>query len=135
MSDWSHLPNAKHIDRVIAALRANNKVWSQAWFANWCWGLSVARTLPLDEDQAQAWNATIIAVYDTELCSRHDPNRNNAAIAAAKDAILALIVYDDSAKYLELPLDQLKMLYALTEHPACLLQPAVQAFAMERELV
>jgi hypothetical protein len=37
---------------------------------------------------------------------------------------------------LQLPIDQLEMLYHLTEHPACiLLQPAVLIFAKERELV
>jgi hypothetical protein len=53
----------------------------------------------------------------------------------AWDAILALVAYDDCAKYLNMPIDQLKMLYHLTDHPAyMLLQPAVLVFAMEREL-
>jgi hypothetical protein len=53
----------------------------------------------------------------------------------SRGAILALIAYDDSAKYLELSVDQLQMMYLLNEHPACLLlQPVVQVFAMEREL-
>jgi hypothetical protein len=28
MSKWSHLANAKHIDRIIAEVKANPKAWS-----------------------------------------------------------------------------------------------------------
>jgi len=94
MSKWSHLPNAAHIDRVLASVKANPKIWAD-----------VSNAVP------------------------------DAAHNAAWYAILALIAYDDAAKYLDLPLDQLKMLYALTEHPAALLlQTAVLAFSIEREL-
>jgi hypothetical protein len=47
----------------------------------------------------------------------------------------SLVAYDDCSKYLDLPLDQLKMLYILNEHPVCLLlQNAALAFEMEGEL-
>jgi hypothetical protein len=30
MSEWSHLPNAVHIDRVLASVKANPKIWADA---------------------------------------------------------------------------------------------------------
>ena len=32
---WSHLPNAKHIDRIIADLGKNTGAWTAAWDAEW----------------------------------------------------------------------------------------------------
>jgi len=126
MSAWSHLPNAAHIDRVLASLKANPKIWEDAdkavsnvpwlsaWYAAWFAARNVARDAARNVARDAAWEA---------------------ALDAAWNPILALVAYDDAAKYLDLPLDQLKMLYALTEHPAAhLLQPAVLAFAMEKAL-
>ena len=30
MAEWSHLPNAGHIDRILAHLKANPEKWSAA---------------------------------------------------------------------------------------------------------
>jgi hypothetical protein len=47
----------------------------------------------------------------------------------------ALIAWDDCSQYLDMPSDQLKMWYHLTERPACLLLlPAVRAFEQIEEL-
>ena len=43
MSEWSHLPNAVHIDRILAHVKTNPEKWSTAWNAAW---------------NATAWNAT-----------------------------------------------------------------------------
>jgi hypothetical protein len=130
---WSHLPNAVYIDRVLASLKANPKSWADA--------LNAAYDAGRDDDCHAAWEAAwdtaydtaydaVRSAYDAACDADHHLTRN-----AACDAITALIAYDDSAKYLNMPLDQLKMLYVLTEHPACLLlQPAAQAFAMEQAL-
>jgi hypothetical protein len=106
MSAWSHLPNAKHIDRVLASIKSHPKLWSQA------------RDQAIDQARDQSW----YLARDQEG-------------GQAMGAMLALVAYDDCATYLQLPIDQLKMLYQLNEHPACLLQPAVLVFAKEKELV
>ena len=28
---WAHLPNAKHIDRVIASIKTHPKIWAKSW--------------------------------------------------------------------------------------------------------
>jgi hypothetical protein len=122
MAAWSHLPNAIHIDRVLASAKANPKEWDQA----------SAKANPKEWEQAMG--------------QAHDQARDQVWYQVsvrlpwrpaewARGALMALATYDDCAKYLKLPIDQLNMLYQLTEHPACiLLQPAVLVFAKEKEL-
>jgi hypothetical protein len=90
--------------------QARDQAWHQAWHQAWVQAWDQGRKQARDQVWDQVWHP-------------------------ARDVLLALITYDDSAKYLKLSIDQLQMLYHLTEHPACLLlQPAAMVFAMEREL-
>jgi len=134
-TEWSHLPNAVHIDRVLASVKASPKIWADAWNSirksarDAAYGAARNTAYEAAGEGAAhdaAWDAVLNAAWNAA---------RNTAYGAAWYAILALIAYDDAAKYLDLPLDQLQMLYALTEHPAALLlQPAVIAFSMEKEL-
>jgi hypothetical protein len=122
MSAWDHLPNAKHIDRVLASVKANPKEWDQAreqvWAQAW------------DQAREQAWEQVWEQVWEQAWEQARAEARGQVM-----GALMALVTYDDCAKYLKLPIDQLNMLYQLTEHPACiLLQPAVLVFAKEKEL-
>ena len=126
MSAWDHLPNAVHIDRVLTSFKAHPELWNQAWVQAWgqVWSQSLSKAWHRAFDQAfdQVWVQARYQAID-QVSFR------------ARGALLALIAYDDCAKYLDLPLDQLQMLYHLTEHPACiLLQPAVLVFEKEKEL-
>jgi hypothetical protein len=118
MSAWDHLPNAAHIDRVLASVKSYPELWDQAWGQVWSQSLGQVWSQAFDQVWVQARYQAIDQVS-----------------FRARGALLALIAYDDCAKYLDLPLDQLQMLYHLTEHPACiLLQPAVLVFEKEKEL-
>jgi hypothetical protein len=122
----------------LDSVKASPKIWADAWNSirksayNAAWNAAYNA----------AWNAAYNAVINAAYNAAWNAARNtasyiakDAAYYAALGAITALFAYDDAAKYLDLPLDQLKMLYALSEHPAALLlQPAVLAFSMEREL-
>jgi len=130
MSEWSHLPNAAHIDRILDSVKANHIIWADAWNVTdngaWHTAYNAARNAVDDAGRDTAWNTAWNAARNAAYAAAWD---------AARNATLALIAYDDSTKYLDMSLDQLQMLYALTEHPAALLlQPAVLAFSMEREL-
>jgi hypothetical protein len=124
MNAWDHLPNAVHIDRVLASAKANPLEWALADDGSddgWVWNQAWIQT-QYDSARDQAWNQARDQAW-------------NQVMYKVRGAILALIAYDDCAKYLNLPIDQLKMLYLLNEHPACLLlQPAVLVFAKEKEL-
>ena len=137
MNAWSHLPNAGHIDRIIASVKAHPEAWDAAYTA--------ARDAARDAARAAARNAA----RNAARTAARDAARN-AARAAARDAawdaaraaaynatsdsILALIAYDDAAKYLEMSSDQVKIWAELSEEPAAvLLLPAVIAFEKIKE--
>ena len=66
---WSHLPNAMHIDRVLASVKAHPKNWSAAGNAAWsaaghaAWGAMAAliawddcsQYLDMPSDQLEMW--------------------------------------------------------------------------------
>ena len=94
MSEWSHLSNAPHIDRVLESVKSHFEIWTGAMVAAW-----------------------------------------SAAWSEARSASMALIAYDDSAKYLDMPSEQLRVWSILSEDPAAiLLLPAVVAFERINEL-
>jgi hypothetical protein len=132
MNAWDSFPNAKHIDRVVTSVKENPKLWEYAWLAI---GYQVPATSRDGAFDAISRTAITLSATPHAADAVWDIVASLPGVFAAHDAILALIAYDDSAKYLDMPPDQLKMLYALTEHPAALLlQPAVLAFSMERAL-
>ena len=122
MSAWSHLPNAAHIDRVITSLKEHPECWVKAWGEVWNMAWDMAWDMASD--------AARITYYDAAFNAAQD-----AAYYAARGSILALIMYDDAAKYLNMTVDQLRMWAILSEDPAAvLLLPAVIAFEQISEL-
>ena len=95
---WANLPNAKHIDAVLAHLKRHPDKWvtarSTAWDAAWSAARGAAR---------------------------------GAARDAAWDACSALIAWDDAGDLLAMPVDAVRLLAACGHHPAVLLLPAVIA--------
>jgi hypothetical protein len=53
---------------------------------------------------------------------------------AGRDAIMALIAWDDSSKYLDMPSDKVRLMATLGDHKAILMLPAVLAFEKSKEL-
>jgi len=160
MSAWDHLPNAVHIDRVLASLRANPEIWYVAYeqsakindkihnrylttqnlvitladsLHHKLWSIIRDQTIQapvLDDPALRQIRRGVPFQYEVQIL-RHESWHAYMVLGT----MASLVAYDDCSKYLDLPLDQLKMLYILNEHPACLLlQIAVQAFEMESEL-
>jgi hypothetical protein len=128
MSAWSNLPNAYCIDQVIESVKENLEIWVEVWDAfrdmasNAIWGAATAAVR--DADRAMVLDAVWIRISD-----------RGAAGDAAWGAIMALIAYDDSSKYLAMPSDQLQFHAILSEDPAAiLLLPSVIAFEKINEL-
>ena len=118
MSEWSHLPNAAHIDRVIASAHTYPKAWNVGW--------SVARRIAFDTTWHKVWNAGRDNAW---LEALDKVPAVGLRMNAARTSILALVAYDDAAKYLSMPSDQLKTWALLSGEPAAiLLFPAVTAF-------
>jgi len=131
---WSHLPNAKYIDEVLASLKSHTDIWAascgdaaveaqsslrntyraEAWSAAW------------QESRALAREAAWEAVWNADICW-----------VMAWDALVSLIAYDHSSKYylMDDP-DKLLTWHALSDDPACVLMlPAVIARSKIQELV
>ena len=119
---WNHLTNAEHIDRIIASAKAHPEVWA-AWWAEG----DGART-------AAAWAAAWAAAEYAARDQVWDRARDQARFAAGY-AVIALIAWDHSAKFLDMTADELKVWWVLSEDPACiLLLPAVKAFEKIEQL-
>lgn len=123
MNAWSNLPNAHHIDRVLESVKSYPEIWDEAWVAF----KDATRLATRNEARLAAFDATLGAardvVRDAALYEATD-----AARGAARSAVAALIAYDDSSKYLDMPIDKLRVWAILSEDPAAvLLLPAVIA--------
>jgi hypothetical protein len=126
MSAWSHLPNAVHIDRVLASLKKHPEIWGAAWNA--------ARDVAWSAAYCAAWSAARDEAYGAARDEARSAARAEA-YDAAWSAILALIAYDDCDQYLSMSSEQLRAWSLLTEQPAAvLLLPAVVAFERIKEL-
>ena len=141
MNAWSHLPNASHIDRILADLKANPAKWKAAWVAahKVAWGAAryaarnaaqdaawvadcAAREAAVGAAREAAWDATRVAAQDAAW---------EAAQGVAWEAIAALIAWDDCAHLLDSEPDEVKLLARLGVNAAILIYPACMALNKE----
>ena len=135
---WAHLPNAAHVDRILASVKKNPEKWSTAWDvaggaagyeardAAWDAAGCEARDAAWDA----AWNAVQGAVWGAAGCEARGTAWDaawNAVQGAVWGTVLALIAWDDCAYILELPEDALKVLRAVGNEQAILLSAAAHA--------
>ena len=126
MSKWSHLPNAKYIDRIIAHVKVNPTAWDAAyeasrgaaWDAAWDAAWRVAYEASRDVAQDAADDAVVDAAWD-----------------AAWDALLALVAWDHASGLMDLPAEQVKVLALLGNQAAILMYPAIKIMETTQELV
>jgi hypothetical protein len=140
-SVWCHLPNAKHIDRILTRARSNPDKWAIADVRVWDvaddadWDIDAARHAARDTDCDLSRHAAWNAARDAVRAECEGASSAGAARDACGYAILALIVWDESADYLKLSVDQVTMFAALGDHKAILMLPAVMVFKKSKELV
>ena len=124
MNAWNNLPNAKLIDQVLADLRANPEAFASARNAAWDAAVDAALDAAWDAAVDAARDMARGAAWDAARSAAWDAARDmawGAAWSAAWGAVLALIAYDDSAKYLGWSYEKLKVWGELSEHPAAVL--------------
>jgi len=143
---WSHLPNAKHIDRIIADLGKNTGAWTAAWDAEWYAAWNAASADARTAARVAARNAAGTAASDAARTAARVAARNaagtaasdaaeNAAMTAGCGALLALIAYDDCAYLLDEKPEYVQMLGLHGNQAARLLYPACVALQQkEREI-
>jgi hypothetical protein len=140
MSEWSHLPNARHIDWVIADVRDNPDDWSSASSAD---AFAFRNTDRNTARKAAAWvasrNAAWIAVQRAAWdAARPSPDRLPGplgAYSAALQACLALIAYDYAGALFDRPVEQVRVQAYLGQPAAILMLPACRIKEKRRELI
>jgi hypothetical protein len=123
---WSDLPNAKYIDQILLSLKINPEMWEAVSV--------VMREEAREEARNAAWDAVSVAareaVRDAARVAAWDAATGRAAReeawVAAWYAILALIAYDRTGSLFNLSPDQVKILAALGDSAAILVEPAVR---------
>ena len=137
-TDWAHLPNAAHIDRVIASSKANPDQWAspreesrnavrdsliqQVRAAAW----GGARDILREQNRVEVWIEARDAAWNTAW---------NTARYFAQYAILALVAYDDCAYMLDSDPGELAILAAFGDPRAILLFGACKVFHALKDIV
>jgi hypothetical protein len=133
------MPNAKHLDRILADLHRHPKRWGVAWEEARDAVCGIARQEAMGAAWRQLWTPALSAALDTGGRSVADflwdavkqAREPGEATHAAWGATAALVVWDDCAHLLRQPVDAVRLLAACGHHPAVLLLPAVMAFAKD----
>ena len=119
---WAHLPNAVHINRIIASAKANPDEWATVTVAQW----EDARLVALRVAWAAEQWATLKVI-------KHVAGQS-VAREAGYSRILVLAAYDDCAYMLDSAPDDISMLAMLGDHRAILLLPACKVLHSIKEL-
>jgi len=134
MPAWDNIPNAKHIDAVLAHVKQHPDRWRAAYAA--------ARDAAWYAARDAAWYAARDATYAAIYAAARDAARDaawdaagDAAYAAAyaaawggaQDACAALVAWDDAGLMLGLPADAVRLFAGVGNHAAILMLPAVLA--------
>ena len=104
---WAHLPNAKHIDAVLADVRKRPAAWVAV-------AQDAARDAARYAAQDAAWNEVVCAARNVAMNVAA-----NKARYAAWDALYALVAWDSSADLLDCTPDVLRAMIDLAEPPVC----------------
>ncbi len=128
---WAHLPNAIHIDHVLASIKDNPDEWVKVYndthsSGGPLWMLAYDQTADeIRKHRSLIWEQ---AWGDVE----QGPSK---PWEVAMDTIIALIAYDDCGYMLDSEPGELAILAAFGDPKAILLLPACKMFAKEKELV
>ena len=132
MSEWSHLPNAAHIDWVIRDVKLNPRDWDAARGAArgaaWDAARGAARDAAWDAVRFAAQDAAWWAAQDAAWRAAWDAAWNaawRAAYHAAYHAIQALVAYDHAGALFDRPVEQVRVQAYLGQPAAILMLPAV----------
>jgi hypothetical protein len=122
-SAWRHLPNAEHIDRIIASVKSHPEAWWGTTHGDDFVAIIAAKDAAWDLARDANWDAARRAAFYQVWHAPWD-----ATWRYALDSILALIAYDDAAKYLKMSSSELWTSLDKDDHAARLMLPAVIAF-------
>ena len=121
---WAHLPNAHHIDRVLAHAKTHPEKWGAAWVA----ARGATRDAARGATRDAAWRASWVAARDAAWGAARDAAWG-AAQGAAWGSIAALIAWDDAGALFDIPVEEVQAMEMMGLHAPVLM--LVACIAME----
>jgi len=128
---WAHLPNAKHIDWVLASVKEHPEKWDAAWGAAYYSAYSAAQSRAKAAARTAVWYAARSVTWTITFYTAAP----FTARSAARGVLVALITYDDCAYMIESEIDEIKILAKLGDQRALLLLPACIVYNETKVLV
>ena len=126
-TEWSHLPNAAHIDWIIQDVEPNPSDWDAVWWAARDTARDAARDTVWDAAFEAANGAVWDAVWDAVAGAGRDAGDG---YLAAYHACFALIAYDHAGALFDIPVEQVRVMADLGQPAAILMLPACEVRAM-----
>ena len=114
---WARLPNAQHIDAVLAGIFASSEVWDAAHAA--VSDLIMAPGKPYNRSWDAAHSAANQCRRKDILLSLVNLRDSRASLSGTLPAVAALIAWDSSADLLDCTPDVLRTMIDLAEPPVC----------------
>ena len=105
---WAHLPNARHINAVLADVNTRPEVWKAVLAAARPAGRSAARVAARDAARGAARDAAWVAALGAAWV---------AALGAVGDVIRALVAWGEAGDLVDLPPDVLRTMADLAPEP------------------
>ncbi len=135
-TEWSHLPNAMHIDRILTSFINNPKVWATLYdTSNGNYIISSVST--------GIWIQTYNKINDTEktadamsglILHTRNVSGMREGFFVVIEPLAALIAYEDCAYMLDSEPGELKILSTFGNPCAALVWPACVVLSKEKEL-
>ena len=139
MAEWSHLPNAAHLDWMLQSVKQNPALWDAAWDAarDAARGAArgAARDAARDAARGAAWDAAQGAAWDAAQGAAQGAAWDTARYAAwyaAWDAASALTAWDHAGPVLHMSDEAFAGALALDPHMV-LLEPARHILKQEKK--
>ena len=130
--EWSHLPNAAHIDWVLDTLEKDSEMWGIARGAAGAAARADARAAARADARAAArgatWDAARAAVWDAVWAAARGATWDDAWRAgwsAVWDAVAALIAWGISGELLDKSVEEVTELAKAGDYDAVLMLSAV----------
>ena len=122
--EWSHLPNAEHIDWVLETLEKDPKVWRASLFSAEHGALDVFRSM-LGAAGLTVWGNSWDSLAVKAALDAAGGVAWGDARGAMWGAIAALVAWDDSSRLLDMSVEEVVTLARTGNQAAVLLLPAV----------
>ena len=120
---WAHLPNAVHIDRILASVKSHPDIWINSW------------NIKEPPEYKAAWNTALdVSLYQKSIRDAVWNEMWYRTRDEAYCAILCLIAYDECAHMIDSCVGELRILAAFGDQKAILMLPACIALNAIKEI-